>query len=246
MAVATRDLQRAPLLAERRFFLVMSVAIATIVLVGFARTFFLRPLFFRDVAASETFFYVHGAFFAAWFALLIVQASLITTGRIQLHRRLGVGGACLATLMVALGSAGGLIAAHRPADSADDVTSALAFLIVPLFEMLLFAVLITCAIARRRNPQSHKRLILIASISLLSAAFVRWPVIGDYGLPVAFAVTDSLLLALVAWDLRSRGGVHPATIWAGSATILSHVLRVTLATSAGWLAVARWAVGLLD
>ena len=58
------DLQRVPLLAELRFFLLMTVAIATIVLVGFARILFLTPLF-PGVAASETFFYVHGTFSAA-------------------------------------------------------------------------------------------------------------------------------------------------------------------------------------
>ena len=63
--------------AERRFFTGMALAILATVLVGFSRSFFLRPLFPDWPSPSEMIFYVHGAVFAAWIVLLVAQASLV-------------------------------------------------------------------------------------------------------------------------------------------------------------------------
>ena len=92
----------------------MALAILATVIVGFSRSFFLRPLFPEWPSPSETVFYVHGAFFTAWIALLVVQASLVATGRTARHRTIGPFGAVLAAAMVVLGTFGALIAARRP------------------------------------------------------------------------------------------------------------------------------------
>jgi hypothetical protein len=55
--------------------------------------------------APETIFYVHGVVFAAWFLLLLVQPSLVTAGRVDLHRRLGLLGAALAVAVAARAAA---------------------------------------------------------------------------------------------------------------------------------------------
>ena len=64
---------RAP--ADRRFFMSMAVAIAVIVFVGFAPTFYLRPAFQSD--SLPTVFAIHGTVFTAWIVLLVVQTALI-------------------------------------------------------------------------------------------------------------------------------------------------------------------------
>ena len=50
----------------------------------------------------------------------------------------------------------------------------IAFAIVPLSGILFFAVVFTLAIANVRQPEIHKRLMLLAGISLLDAAVARW------------------------------------------------------------------------
>ncbi len=243
MAVAFETLGRARLSAERRFFLTASVAMAAVVFVGFARSFFLHPLFPDHPRPPEDFFMLHGAVFAAWFVLLVVQASLVTTGRLAVHRQLGVLGCVLAAAMVVLGMRAGLVAAHRATGFVGVPIPALVFLVVPLAEIVLFSVLFVLAIVNRREPQRHKRFMLIASASLLSAAFARWPVVGAFGPAAFFGLADLFIVALAIWDRRSRGSLHPVTKWAGGAAILSQPLRLALASTPLWMTFAHWAVG---
>ena len=76
---------------ERRFFTLVTAAIAIVVLIGFARTFFFRTLFSeaQSYAAPEPIFYVHGFIFTAWMGLLVIQAILIRAQRVVIHRLFG-------------------------------------------------------------------------------------------------------------------------------------------------------------
>ena len=56
----------ARLAGENRFFVGMALAILAIVFIGFARSFFLSPLFPEWHRPAETFFYIHGLAFTAW------------------------------------------------------------------------------------------------------------------------------------------------------------------------------------
>src|SRR3989475_13136382 len=99
--------------AERRFFTGMALAILATVIVGFSRSFFLRPLFPGLPSPSEMIFYVHGAVFAAWIVLLVVEASLVAGGRTALHRMIGALRAALAVAIAAVVALRAPIAARR-------------------------------------------------------------------------------------------------------------------------------------
>ena len=105
---------------EHRFYFGMAIAIAVTVFAGFARSFFLRPLF-ADFAAHQTppefWFYAHGAIFTAWVVLFLLQASLISTGNETIHRKLGLAALALIPMMVISGVVGVLISVRRPPDS---------------------------------------------------------------------------------------------------------------------------------
>src|SRR5262245_15221034 len=96
---------------ERAFYLGMSVVCAAILVGGFARTFFLRPLFVDKPLSPLVL--THGIVFTAWFAVLLAQATLVAAGRTDLHRRLGVAGVTLAAGMVVLGTVVAIRAAQR-------------------------------------------------------------------------------------------------------------------------------------
>ena len=233
--------------AERRFYFAISVAILLVVYVGFARSFFLRPLFPDYPAPTEPIFYVHGILFAAWCVLLVVQASLISIGRPGVHRRLGAWGAFLAAGMVVFGAIGALIAANRPTGFVGVPVPPLQFLVVPLVDILLLGTFVTLAIVGRRDPQAHKRWMVLATVNLLGAAFARWPGVASLGSPfVYFGLADLFIVALAIWDFRSRGRLHGATLWGGLAIILSQPLRLALSETDAWLGFAGWATGLLQ
>jgi len=184
--------------------------------------------------------------FTAWLVLLVVQPALVAAHRTDLHRKLGWLGAGLAVAMVALGTFGALVAARRPTGFVDVPVPPLQFLAVPLFDMALFATFVGLAIAKRQDTQSHKRLMLLASVNLLAAGIARWPfAMMKAGPPMYFGLSDLFIVALVAWDLASRGRVHPVTLWGGLAIVVSQPLRLVLSGTDAWLAFARWAVGLL-
>ncbi|HXW09092.1 MAG TPA: hypothetical protein VD737_00625 [Steroidobacteraceae bacterium] len=232
--------------AERRFFTGLAIAAFIVVYVGFARTFFLRPWFPDAPAPSESIFLVHGVVFACWSVLLVVQASLVALGRYAVHRTLGIVGVALAASMVVLGVAGALVAAGRSTGFVGLPVPPLQFLIVPIADMTLFATFVALAVLRRYDAQAHKRWMILATVNLLVAAFARWPGVISIGNPFVYmGLADLFIVALVAWDLRTRGRLHPATLWGGLAVIASQPLRLALSGTAAWLAVAGWAVSLV-
>ena len=126
---------------ERGVYLGLAITITAAVVLGFARTFFFRPWYPQYAqahGAPETIFYVHGVAFTAWLLLLLAQPSLVTAGRVDVHRRLGWVGAALAVIMVVLGTVGSLIAAARPSGFIDIPMPPLQFLVVPFNLIVLF------------------------------------------------------------------------------------------------------------
>jgi hypothetical protein len=225
--------------SERTFFTTMTVAMALIVFAGFARTYYLRPLLPASTlpATLTPLIHVHGVLFSAWMLLLLVQARLVASRNIALHRRVGVSSIPLAILMIGVGTVTALQAAQRGV--APPGVDARQFLVVPLFALVVFGVLYAAAIRYRRQAQTHKRLMLLATIGLLPPALARWIVFYlGLGPPVVLTVTTLFIVPLVVWDLRMMGRLHPATLWSGLLVVLSIPARLAIASTDAWLALA--------
>jgi hypothetical protein len=244
--MVSQALERPRLPAERVFFLSMIAAIGAAVLVGFSRSVFLRPLFPGAHAPPEPYFYVHGVVFFAWVALLATQAGLIATNNTATHRRLGVAGFVMVPLMTVIAGFGALLAARRPGGFIDIAAPPLEFLAIPYANLLVFALMAGLALARRRDPQTHKRLMLIGMIALTEAAVARWPIAAIAASPaVGFWTTCAFLIPLAGWDFATRKALHPATLFGGMAMIAQGPVRDLVAKADAWLAFAKWATGLL-
>src|SRR3989475_3346443 len=83
------------------FFSAMALLILATVFVGFARTYYLAGVF--QAPLPSLIVHLHGAAFSCWILLLVTQTSLVSAGRVDIHRRLGIAGFLLACLMVILG-----------------------------------------------------------------------------------------------------------------------------------------------
>ena len=229
--------------SERNFFTGMTLAIALGVFVGFSRTFFLRPMFpeAAEIAAPEPYFYYHGIVFTAWIVLLVAQAWLIRTRSVAMHRKLGMAGLGLAAVLVVMGVYGALLAANRPGGFIGIPMSPEAFLIVPLLDMALFALFVGLAAHWRNRPQTHKRLMLFATLSICQAAFVRIspPFLGEFAGPIMQLLLTFLLVgAIVTWDLRTTRRLHATTLWAGIPLFLSQPLRIPVGETEAWKSLA--------
>ncbi|MEO5624911.1 MAG: hypothetical protein ABIQ70_02740, partial [Dokdonella sp.] len=93
-----------------------------------------------------------------------------------------------------------------------------------------------------RNREAHKRLMLLATLSLLSPPIARLPLewIREYGVLVVFGITDLILLACIAIDTWKHRRLHPAMMWGGIVFIASQPLRLLIARSKAWHDVAVW------
>ena len=239
-----------PRSSERNFYTAMTVAMLLTVIVGFGRTFFLRPMFPEAsvFAAPEPVFYIHGVLFTAWLVLLIGQAIFIRSGNVRMHRTAGKYGGMLAASIVVMGLYAGLIAATRPDGFMGVPVPPLQFLVVPFFAVIMFGLFVAWAIARRSDPQSHKRLMLFATINILEAAIARIPlaIIQD-NFPASFYLAaDLFILAIVVWDLVSMKKLHRITIIATVLTIAVQVGRFMIMETEAWLRFANWMIGLIS
>jgi hypothetical protein len=217
----------------------MAVAIALIVFAGFAPTFYLRPAFHPEPLARL--FVIHGLVFTAWIVLLVVQTSLVAARRTHIHRKLGVLGGLLAVLMLVLGYIAAVTAARR-GFSTPGLPPPLVFFAVPFFDLVTFASPAGAGLYFRRSPAAHKRLMLLSTIAILTAAIARLPHVLPLGPPVFFGLTDLFLVASMV-ATGSPAGVHPATLWGGLFLVASQALRVIVSGTAAWLAFAQWLTG---
>ena len=228
---------------DRTFYSGIAIAMAATVLIGFGPTFYLRPFIEPPPTVSgartlSPLVYLHGAVFTAWVVLFIVQTRLIARRQTRVHQRTGIATVVLGAVMVIVGAMTAIAAAARGASPPG--TDPLGFLVVPMFDLVLFSAFIALAVARRRDRESHKRLMLMAYISIVTAAFARFPGVFPLGPFGFFGLSCIFIVAGVAYDRVSRGRVHPVYIWGGAAFVLSVPLRLMISTTGAWRAFAEF------
>lgn len=226
---------------DHRFFSAMIITLTVVMVAGFARTYFFAGIFRAPVPARII--HIHGAVFTLWFVLLLAQAALAASGRVDIHRRLGMAGMFVALAMIPLGLMAGAEWARRMAPSFPRIRMAL---IMPVTELAAFAVLVATAFLARRHPAAHKRLILLATIALIPAATARLDFIpkfhlhGTSALRLDWAYTYLFIVPIVIYDLASRRRLHPATLSGSVFLVVLHQVGIAVCFSAPWIAFAGW------
>ena len=226
---------------DRPLLVVGLLIVLVIVFVGFAPTFYLKGLFGAPPLSSLLF--AHGLVMSTWIALLVVQTALVEFGRTDLHRRLGIAGVGgVAVLLVVIGATAALEAARRGFSPSPQVTP-LMFLAIPLVDLLVFSILVGIAVANRRKSATHKRLMLLATVGMLTPAVARLPIdaLKQGGLPAFFGVTIACVLLVVAIDTVRHRRLHPAFGWGAVLVIAAVPARIALAQSDAWVSIAgKW------
>ncbi len=221
---------------ERAFYTGMSVVMCLCVYIGFSPTYFQAGMIHAPLPSPILHF--HGAVFTLWMLLFVTQAALISAHRVMWHRSLGTVAFCLPPIMIVLGIIAAIDALHRGVQIGplDPSVSAA----IPLVGIVAFTIVIFASWRARRRPDAHKRLILLATIGLVGAAFGRFPW-GRIGLPpAAGAVTGIgvLILFLLIYELITIRRIHRSTMWAAPLVFLSVALAVPIGMTHGWHAFA--------
>ena len=237
------------------FYITMAAIFAAIAFGGFFMTYWLPVA--RGSFAGSPMLHLHGLLFSLWTLFFLSQAVLVANGGLRHHKAWGLAGISLATAMVFVGFAVAIAGLERRLDLGyGDAARAFAF--VPISSVVLFAGLVAAAMANWRNPEWHKRFMLVATSSLLQPAIARFFFlargIGDsavrqVGPPpsveftmILALVVDVLILAAVLFDWRARGRLHPAYVWGFGAVLLVHLSRPFVARTGAWQAIADFLV----
>jgi hypothetical protein len=240
-------------LSERRFFTWMAVAMAVATFVGFAPTYYLVGVNTGPTPELTPRLHVHGALATAWILLLIAQTRLIAAGRRDVHKRLGVVGVLLGAAVFISGIIVAIRSERRvhTEANADTLGDPYVFLIFAFSSVGLFALFATLGVLNRHRPDRHKRLMLLATMSLIIPALARIVtqvmqgagIVGVPGIVGALVLVNIFLAALVIHDFATRGQLHPATLWGGGFLLLSEPLRFVIGFSAPWQVFAKALMG---
>ncbi|MDB5692355.1 MAG: hypothetical protein JWO81_1418 [Alphaproteobacteria bacterium] len=241
--------------ARRSFFYVwMAAACAAVAIGGFLPTYWLQ-------LPGRTFIgppllHIHGALFTAWTLLLLSQTLLAARGRLRHHRAWGLAGIALASAMVVVGIVTAIYSLKVEL-AAGHGDAARTFLIVPLTALALFAGFFVAAIVNLEHAETHKRLMLLATITLLQAAVGRVGFIlatgGGPGRRPGLAPPPPMIVvnvsAMILLLFVVAGAVHdwrrsgrPSRVWliGGAVIAVAVLLHGPIGHSAAWLAFADW------
>ena len=221
--------------ASRFFFVAMASVVVVTVFAGFAPSFFLRNLF-NPGRELSVLLHVHGAAFSAWIITFLVQTILIARGSRVWHQRLGWFAAGIAAAMVVLVAAA-TVEQFRRVPPTPPPHLALA---LNLFDIIVFAILLSSAIHWRKRSEWHKRLMLSATIILLGAPLFRLLIhfAGDPTpklLLMDILILDLFFLPCFAYDLLTRRRIHPAYFYALALIVADQITTLSVLSWKPWI-----------
>lgn len=221
---------------QRWFYSSLSILAAMMVAGGFWNTYW-KGLIDGSIDKSWV-VDLHAAVFVGWVVLFMTQAALIFRGRTDVHRKVGKFGIVYGFVIIGMGL---FVSLNQLATrvAAGEVAEAQAFLLIPLVDMIIFPIFFVAAIYYRRKPELHRRLMLVATTELLTAAVARLNL--DNYLTAHWSVfviwLAPIYLAMI-YDYLTQRIIHPVYV-IGIIVLATTMLRVFAAQSESWLSIAR-------
>ena len=211
---------------DRWFYAAFSSALVALIAAGFAPSFYARG-WFATAGSLPALVQWHGIVATAWVLVFALQTTLVAQSRLQWHRRVGVAGAALAAVFVALGTLVIVRFEQTHGAEARNVLAAHAF--TNGAPLAAFGVLVAAGFWQRRVAARHKRLMLLAAVVLMPPAIGR--LFGALDLArFNFPLYACFALLHAAYDVFRRGRPHPISLVGGAALVALDV------AATAWLA----------
>ena len=212
------------------------------IIIGFGFAPPVQDRFFDDFQEPASLaLQIHVWSFSAWMCLLALQAFSAAKRRLDWHRNLGVVMLPLAAVMVSAGLVSEMQFQQRFLESGRDSS---AFFAVSTTYLLAFSLLVLLAWTYRKNPPAHKRLVLIATATILGGAHLRiweplWPngwFDNSFAFRLFFFFGGSLIIIAfgMAHDLLARGRLHTVYLFGAPGLLVLYVTAITLHDSPQW------------
>jgi hypothetical protein len=217
----------------RYFFVVMAIVFPILAVLGFTPSYM---MVYSGAVTLHWFAHVHGAIMSSWLLVFLVQSVLVVKGELKYHRRLGllsVGLGVMVWLCMISASIRGRLAYYFPVE--DDVWDVL---LIELYASSLFALFFTWGILVRKDAAAHKRLILLATIIIMTAAVDRIQFLPGAGTMLKFVYLDALLIPLFIYDLVTLKRIHKITVIGFASFVVLQISVRILWGTPGWHSVA--------
>jgi hypothetical protein len=211
------------------------------VLVGFAKTFFL-PVAYGEFKAPLV-IHIHGGFAFAWVGLFLLQTSLIHIRKYALHKTFGWLGIAIASgVMITLVPAGMYVVKRDLCNGVGEASYS--SLVGIVTSGIMFFVLVLAAMLERKDPEYHKRLMVLSLIVVLWPAWFRFrhyfPSVPRPDIWFALVLPDSLIVGAWIWDKVKNGSIHPVLKYVGIFIIVEQSFEVFMFDTPVWRSVAFW------
>lgn len=226
--------------SQLTFFTAMAVLGIIAILVGFLKTFII-PI----TSGTKTWpiaIYAHAIFVFSWVLIFLTQSLLIQNRKYKTHMIIGWLGA-----FIALGAAISIIPAalfQIDRELKEGLgQAAISPLIGSLTSATMFLTLVTSGVVYRKKSQTHKRLMLLATILLIWPAWFRWrhyfPSVERPDIWFAVVLADSLFIVAFIWDWLNNKRIHPVLLYGGLFIIAENIMEILLFDSSGWRVTAN-------
>ncbi len=201
---------------RRSFALQFSLALLALVILGFGTRAVFLPEYWPPVRFSLI---VHIIVMAVWFVLVVAQSFLINERCVKTHMRVGRMGIAVAVLVVVTGALMIIELNQREFIWLQVLANAI--------NMITFTIFFVAAMAWRKDRDSHMRMILFASLALMTPAFARLlQPIGAEALSIPAWLVMSGGIAVFDWGKRAQ--IHRAT-WFGLSVNVGFVIALMAA-----------------
>jgi hypothetical protein len=171
---------------------------------------------------------IHATLMVGWYGLFAVQAGLVRSDNVSFHMRLGKLSAILAAGIVISGLV--IMAEHYQRKGEPLVAMS------NIMAMVCFAGFYTAAVANRKKPVTHKRLMTFASIFMLAPALTRFARAFDLGEGIILPLWLLAVVSVILYDVLKLKKVHIATVIGGCSFVIAVVLMIAVGTSGTWKA----------
>lgn len=176
-------------------------------------------------------FVIHSILYLGWYILFAVQSNLVSSGNFAAHKKLGYMSMALFVFLIISGVEMliGVMQAYDPNWTGGHVHSRASFVWGILHTLISFFIFYIVGVLFRKQLQLHKRFMLLASLSMISASVTRvafLPFIPIDGMIVTLVATYAFLVAPMIIDRLAFNAIHPVFKWCVPIYIITQIICI--------------------